>query len=79
MQRPLQVAHLTHEMSETPPPLSAQDDLTREAAIRRALAMSPPLPRDPVRTRILQLAGSAVAVLAALEFASTMRRARPRS
>ena len=65
-------------MSNAPPPLNAQDAATREAAIARALALAPPMPRDPVRTRILQAAGSAVAVLASLQFASTMRQVRHR-
>jgi hypothetical protein len=56
--------------------LSAMDADTREAAIRRALDVSPPMPRDPVRTRILQTAGGAVAVLAALQFVNATRLRR---
>ena len=78
MQRTPHVVHLTHVMPETPPPLSTQDASIREAAIHHALATTPPLPRDPVRTRILQGCGSMVAVLASLQFASTMRQARQR-
>lgn len=57
-------------------PLSALDADSREAAIRRAIAASAPMPRDPVRTRILQTAGGAVAVLAALQFVNSMRYGR---
>ena len=55
---------------------SAEDPESREAAIRHALATSAPLPRDPIRTRILQTAGGAVAVLAALQFVHSMRNGR---
>lgn len=63
-------------MADLTPSLSALDADAREAAIRRALAASPPMPRDPVRTRILQTAGGAVAVLAALQFVNATRLGR---
>ncbi|WP_207536699.1 hypothetical protein [Sabulicella rubraurantiaca] len=40
-----------------------------EAAIRDLMARTPTAPRDPTRTRIMQMAGGQEAMLAALQFA----------
>ena len=76
MQRGHGVAHLTCKMPQQPHLSSAHDPEAREAAIRRAIDGSAPMPRDPVRTRILQSAGGCVAILAALQFATMSRGGR---
>lgn len=73
MQRGTAVGHLTSEMEDQLLNPGVQDAEAYEAAIRRALAATAPMPRDPVRTRILQASGSAVALLAALQFATAPR------
>ena len=75
-QRNGHVTHLTCKMPDQTHPLNALDAEIREAAIGNAMAGSAPMPRDPVRTRILQTAGGPVAVLAALQYVYTMRRGR---
>ncbi len=50
-------------------PLDVSTDSELEAAIRDLMARTPTAPRDPTRTRIMQMAGGQEAMLAALQFA----------
>lgn len=49
--------------------LTASDAALREAAIFEAISRTDAAPRDPVRSRILHMAGGTAVSLAALQFA----------
>ena len=76
MQRSRGVAHLTRIMRNETQFTGGSDADGHEAAIRQAIDNSPPMPRDPVRTRILQSANGQLAMLAALQFATSGRKSR---
>ena len=59
-------------------PLDASTESDVDAAIRDLMARTPTAPRDPTRTRIMQMASGQEALLAALQFAQSSGTRRRR-